>query len=334
MPEWSASSSLREASLVDAAFMPAEGVPFYADGMDITAGEEATPGAVVDAWHDLEITAGEEEADEAPAEESGEELPAANQSLPQHSVVEAARPPAGTDRGGSTPPKPPRHDTAGMASPDPDDEGAGKDSSPDQSESLPILSETESGETAANSTPGFREKIDAITSRRLSPENIETYADDALDDLVGVVDEITERYEQQSGVVDPASGADHERAALLQLGLDGDEIEATLDRIDDLSKEIAALDDVITAITTQTDAVITPPGETGFQLTVNAEPYDKEHIPRLKTLLFVLSNQFDIDLRDPEACSISNGIITDSMLRKESYRLVAVPRTRPQRTGV
>lgn len=171
----------------------------------------------------------------------------------------------------------------------------------------------------------FQHLIDTITSRPLTPEIIDSYAEDALEDLVTVVHDITTSYEKQPVVY----GENHraqEQAASVYYGLDPTTIEETLDHIADKAEEIRELDGVIEAITTRSGNVLVPPDSKRL----NIEPGDgsfgeKQTIPRLKTLLFVLSNEFGIDLRNPGELKVTNGVLKDTMMRLESYNLVEIP---------
>jgi hypothetical protein len=183
-------------------------------------------------------------------------------------------------------------------------------------------------EALNTNNPDFRARIDAITARSLAPENIHTYADDALDGLIDVVAEITAGYDEQmpGAPAGAPTGAEHERAAMQHFGLDGDEIEETLDRIGALSAEIAGLDSVIEEITVHANVMITPPDPTDTApIAPGGQPMQVTLVPRLKTLLFILAKKFDVNLRDREECLVERGNIPAAHMRTESYRLVTVP---------
>lgn len=173
--------------------------------------------------------------------------------------------------------------------------------------------------------PDFQGKIDAISSRSLTPENINTYADDALDDLVSVAQEATATYDHQP-TIDHGNGTDHERAAFSYLGLNANNIETMLDHIADKSDEIRSLDEIMRQISLRTDKVITPPNSGETTLTTgNGSFGERQHIDRLKTLLFVLTNAFDVDISNVDECTILTGKVTNEMIRNEPYHLVTLP---------
>ncbi len=101
----------------------------------------------------------------------------------------------------------------------------------------------------------YRDRLTAILYRSLTPENIDSYADKALDELIELIEEVVQTvgHEPENGF---ASKKDQETAAFRQFGL-GD-VESVLDHIADLANEIHALDDAIGRATTN-NRVITPP---------------------------------------------------------------------------
>lgn len=175
-------------------------------------------------------------------------------------------------------------------------------------------------------SPDFKQKIDSITSRELTPENIDSYAEGALDDLISVVSDITAAYDGQF-TASTLTGRDHERAALIHYGLDADYIETTLDYISEKADQIRGLDAVIHDITVHSDKVVTPPDYQNVSIVANDGSFngDKQHIPRLKTVLFLLENTFDTDLEDAEQCTVTDGVLADGMMRGESYYLIDLP---------
>ncbi|MCA9343530.1 hypothetical protein KC947_01090 [Candidatus Saccharibacteria bacterium] len=173
--------------------------------------------------------------------------------------------------------------------------------------------------------PDFQRKIDAITSRSLTPENINTYADEALDDLVGTVQEITALYDRQP-TISFEGGAEHEQAAFAYFGLNATDIEATLDHIADKATEIRSLDSLMQHIAVKTDMIITPSNTSDTVLSAGSGSFsESRYVPRLKTLLFVLSNSFDIELSNPSQCLVLTGAVSDYMMRNEPYNLVSLP---------
>lgn len=165
----------------------------------------------------------------------------------------------------------------------------------------------------------YRSDVDAILSKQLSAEIIDTYADDALDELVGLVQRVTDAYKHQP-TVHFENSQDQEAAAFRYYGL-GD-VEDLLDHIANKADEIRHLDDVIARIPT-IDSVITPPDPREVNIGGGDSIYtEKKHIPRLKTLLFILSNEFAVNVDDTDQLQMRKGILRDNTMREVSYHIV------------
>lgn len=174
-----------------------------------------------------------------------------------------------------------------------------------------------SPETAPNTE--FGERFAAITERSLSPENIETYADDALADTVEVVSDAVATFAKTG---EPLT-SEIERNALVYHGLDPDMIETTLDRISAIADEIRGLDQVLETVVVHTNTVITPPDSQRIVITPSDGSFkEKEIIPRFKTVAFLLQKSFDVDLSDPDQVTITDGVLRSKMMRRESYKMI------------
>ncbi len=173
--------------------------------------------------------------------------------------------------------------------------------------------------------PNFQAQIDDITARALTPENIDTYADDALNALIGVVSAAREQY-RTSPTKSYGTSAGEERAALAYFRLDEGSIEITLDHIAEQAETIRSLDGIIERITVRIGRIITPPDSKRPLITPGSKPLGpRQQVPRLKTLLFVANKAFGVDLEDQEQCEIIEGEVDSDMIREASYRLVLFP---------
>lgn len=165
--------------------------------------------------------------------------------------------------------------------------------------------------------PDFQAELTDIIDKPLTAETIDIYAESALDDLAELIQRVADSYPAHSS----AHGKDLEDAACAYFGLEG--MEETLDHIADKAAEIQALD-VIIAGSHATNKVITPPGATNpLELRDGNHMFEGiDKIPRLKTLLFVLANEFGVDVHDKDQLNIIKGSVEDNMVRQESYYLV------------
>lgn len=171
----------------------------------------------------------------------------------------------------------------------------------------------------------FQTKLDAILGRTLTARNINAYADDALYDLVVLVEEIVAgtRY------IFPLSDIENERRALADASLDPDTIDQTLNHIANVAESTHRLDELIIKKAKFTDTVLVPPDAAKVAPIVAGDgsfEKPKECIPKLKTLLLLLETEFGIDLEnDTELPPILEGPIHPGMVRSTTYKLVNIP---------
>ena len=173
-------------------------------------------------------------------------------------------------------------------------------------------------------TPDFQRKLDEITSRQLDARTIDTYADDALQDLVNLVDQIVGSQLYQA----PLSSIENERRALAANGLDPNTVEITLDHIAEVADSTKQLDALIMKKTKLIDSVIVPPDptkKTDISAGDGSFEKPKEIIPKLKTLLLLLEKGLNIDIEDDKEVKITAGALRPNMMRGMTYRLVEIP---------
>ena len=171
----------------------------------------------------------------------------------------------------------------------------------------------------------FSWRLEAITSSQLTARNLDTYADDALNRLVELVQDAVTAEIGDDIPVD----RERESAALAAVGLDPETVEKTLDHIADVAYSTKRLDALLLRKTELVPTVLVAPDP---RLRRDITPGDgnlelpKEAIPKLKTLLLLLETEFDVDLDDDEAFpKIIAGPVSPNMMRSTSYRLVQVP---------
>lgn len=169
----------------------------------------------------------------------------------------------------------------------------------------------------------FAEKLRQITSRDLTVDNIDDYAESAFNDLVNLTREVEAAYNQQP-TISQAHSAENEDAAFNYFEMES--VGEILDHIADKAEQLRDLDAVIQRVTPG-DAVFVPPddlpglGRAGEGS--SAERPDTQ--PRLKTLLFVLANEFNLDVNDPESVAIRCGSVNSEMMRQQPYYEVTTP---------
>ena len=174
------------------------------------------------------------------------------------------------------------------------------------------------------SPENFQAAIDGILNRRLTPETIDSYATTALDDLILTTSRMVDSYDKQPTIANGESIKDAEDSAYAYFSLD--DLESSLDHVATLAGSIQKLDTIIEA-STIVDQVIVPPDalHAGPQFGGNGEFIDKMIINRLKTTLFILEQDYEIDIHDPARLQLTTGVLGAGMFRRNSYYMLDIP---------
>ncbi len=169
----------------------------------------------------------------------------------------------------------------------------------------------------------FRAELESILDVPLTPENIDNYADNALGELVELVQSVQAAF-QLATRESFAQKSELENAAFHYYNLE--DIEEVLDYVADKADEIHALDILISNAPAKQSVFV--PSDSGELVPPGEDPESYEPprtTPRIKTLLFVLANEFQLDVHDETDVTITTGMNAANMLRGESYTLVDIP---------
>ncbi len=169
----------------------------------------------------------------------------------------------------------------------------------------------------------FGSEIDAILSQPLIPDSIDTYAINALKKLVDLSGEVTEIYNRLPTIYF-GNGKQAEDVAFNFFGVHP--VDYLLEHISTKSEEIVGLDRVITRAIRIGQVIVPPASQDPLIIAGNGTFEGNNVTPRVKTLLFVLSNDFDIDIHDDNELLITTGEVDDKMMRQTSYTAVEVPK--------
>jgi biotin operon repressor len=165
----------------------------------------------------------------------------------------------------------------------------------------------------------FQQRLEAIKNKELSTENIDSFADSVLNELIDLAGSVTDAY-ARSEDIEKENTKEFEQDAFEHFGL------TDLSKVLELAhKKIESLERVNNKIanTPKIDTVITPPDTEDPALEFGEEDYEKpETEPRLKTLLYILENN-GIDVEG--GVDTLKGKITDEMMRNTSYVTVSIP---------
>jgi uncharacterized protein (DUF2147 family) len=170
----------------------------------------------------------------------------------------------------------------------------------------------------------FKQRLEGILYKQLTPENIETFADKALAETILLNEDILKEYEKNQNFKDKTSTLSKkgkEDEAFKALGLQN--IGEILQSIMEVKNKIDALKAYLQTNTEQTEEIITPPtpdlnagiieGQGNFK--------EKETYPRLLTLLYILQHDFNVP---PTNVTIIEGSTTKEMVRQTPYVRVEI----------
>jgi hypothetical protein len=170
----------------------------------------------------------------------------------------------------------------------------------------------------------FKKRFNEIINKPLTVDNIDSFADDALNELIVLIGEIKEEYENRH-LIEEGQQIDQntlESLACVEYGLP--ETSPILDLITKKVSQLEQIDDFINNNIIQRNEVIVPPDQISpeFGNGEGREKKDPSIIPRLKTLLYILEADFSLDLKE---LTLTQGQNTKEMVRKLSYVTVEAP---------
>lgn len=166
----------------------------------------------------------------------------------------------------------------------------------------------------------LQQQLSDILTRPLNPANIDTYASDALSDIIELAANAQSAFKQEvmTGEVDSKA---LETAAFEHFDL-GD-VNDVLDYLSAKDEQIKQLDTVIAHARVLPKILVPPDDLPGVPPGPGKSPLEeKQEIPRLKTVLFVLQSRFNIDVSDPASLQLSRGEVSSDSMRGASYVLV------------
>lgn len=169
----------------------------------------------------------------------------------------------------------------------------------------------------------FASSVEEIINQPLTVENVDTYAEAALDKLIQLINEMVQAYDHQPTIwLD--NPAQRENAAFAYYGIE--ELNELLDHIAAKAEQLIAIDTAIGQIESIGN-VFVPPDDRPGPTTGASEAPNRERVtrqPRLKILLFILANEFGIE-PSSRAMQICRGSVETAMMRQESYHEVTIP---------
>lgn len=169
----------------------------------------------------------------------------------------------------------------------------------------------------------FKRRLDNVLNKELTVENIETFGDNALEELVALNEDILSQYNTHPAFQEEAptslSIQEQEDDAYEKLGLPN--IHDILQKADEIRTHIQVLKEYIINNKQFTDTVITPPQEGSEIIPGNGEGRKIDILPRLITFMYLLEADLSIDRED---IKIIEGQVTPHMVRQTPYVRIGI----------
>jgi len=166
--------------------------------------------------------------------------------------------------------------------------------------------------------------LEPILNKPLTVERIDNYADDAVNELIFLLNQKVDDYKSghNTGGWDDKS---IENAALRFYGLES--VNSYLDFLAQKDAEIRSLNGVIKKAGQVGEVIVRPDSYNPNIVGGNGgEIKEKKMISRVKTVLFILKEDFEVDVSDESQLTLKKGILKDNMMRKTSYFLISAPK--------
>jgi hypothetical protein len=168
---------------------------------------------------------------------------------------------------------------------------------------------------------GYATELEAILNTSLTIENINTYAEDALNSLVKLVGAVTQSHKMATYDV-YASTRELEESALRNAGLQN--VDTLLDRVIEIGDKTLAIDKMLEQNTVHD--VLVPPDPGQRLVNGDVEGYEKPSTSeKTKAILLALSEVAGVNIHDESELVLEVGEVTDEMMRKTAYSLIELP---------
>jgi len=170
----------------------------------------------------------------------------------------------------------------------------------------------------------YKQKLNSVLYKQLTIENINTFADEALTEIVSLIDEILNEY-KSNNILEPnlnLSIREQEDDAFNKLNLPN--LQETLQIIINVKTKIDNLKSYLHGEKDTTNKTLIPAQETNPAIISGSGEGIKEKklVPRLITLLYLIDADFQIP---KENIKITEGQVTPDMMRKTPYVQVKIP---------
>jgi hypothetical protein len=171
----------------------------------------------------------------------------------------------------------------------------------------------------------YKTKINEVLYKPLTVDNIDLFAEDALESVVDIMKNLLEEYAKNPNLNMNTSFDIKQQEDDVCKKLDLPNIPEILENIIAVRGRINDIKKYIGEEKEESEDIITPPQELSRHVipNENIKSFEKKNIrPRLLTLLYILETDFEIDIKK---ISITEGRVADNMMRKKPYVRVTIP---------
>jgi biotin operon repressor len=165
----------------------------------------------------------------------------------------------------------------------------------------------------------YEQRLEDILNTPLVPENFSTYAQDALDRVIGMVEHMTETYPGQSLPL-PRGIAEDFTTKYYNMDIDDllDALQKKVDETNEIEKFVESL--------SEDEEVYVPPQILQPSLKSGTGEFSKtETSPKLETILFLLKERYELDINNTADLIVTKGTVSKDMMRQEPYYLIDMP---------
>jgi len=178
---------------------------------------------------------------------------------------------------------------------------------------------------SSRETDRFQQDLNNIIYKKINPEEIDYYAKEALEKLIGLIDLTQQTYFNSPLYRDATFQSDKEKEDQILQHFNLGSVGLILDHIFKIEQEIKSIDQVIDNAS-DTDSMILPNDNHSIIIENKTSNQPKIKVfPKTKTTLFVLLKNFSIDFNDQQQFKIEKGNNHPNSFRKSSYYMITLP---------
>lgn len=168
----------------------------------------------------------------------------------------------------------------------------------------------------------YQKRIDKILSAPLTPETFEGYAEDALNDVIKVADDMIAQYLHQRGLngMPVNSLVEDSIAGNYEISIDSilDDLKHKADDIKKIQKSVEEI--------SKDSRVYVPPDSEDIKITDGLVEFETaDTAPKVETILFMLQENYGLEIDNPKDIILISGTVSREMMRNEPYVLIDIP---------